>query len=180
MKTDELAALGLSAEQAQQVLAMNGRDIEKLKQENGTLKASLDSARGQLGEASKKLEGFDPEWRAKAEKMRQEAQTRIDEMRLDHAVESAITAARGRNTRAISALIDRGALKLTDTGEVVGLGEQLEAVKKKDAYLFEDAPEAQPQQPAPRFGGSTPGAAALPANPHSAANAAFRSLFGKE
>ena len=179
MKTEELTALGLSAEQAQQVLAMNGRDIERYKQEAQTLKASLETAQGQLGEASKKLEGFDPEWKAKAERMQQEAQTRIDKMRLDHAVESAIAAAHGRNARAISALIDRGALKLTGTGEVVGLGEQLEAVKKKDAYLFEDAP-AQPQPPAPRFGGSTPGAAALPANPHSAANAAFRSLFGKE
>ena len=66
MKTEELKALGLNDDQVQKVFAMNGAEINDLKQQITTLTTERDAARTQLGEANKKLEGYDPEWRTKA------------------------------------------------------------------------------------------------------------------
>ena len=42
MKKEELIALGLTEEQASQVLAINGKDIEKFKSTNDTQKTELE------------------------------------------------------------------------------------------------------------------------------------------
>lgn len=58
MKTEELTSIGLTEEQATKVLAMNGKDIEKLKRTNADLTAERDGFKNRLGEAEKTLEGF--------------------------------------------------------------------------------------------------------------------------
>ena len=66
MKTEDLKALGLSDEQVQRVFAMNGEEMNGLKASVATLTAERDTARTSLADANKKLEGYDPEWKAKA------------------------------------------------------------------------------------------------------------------
>lgn len=64
MKTEELTAIGLSEEQATQVLAIHGKDIEKHKKTITTLETERDGLRGQLDTAEttlKKFEGIDPQ-----------------------------------------------------------------------------------------------------------------------
>ena len=58
MKTEELTALGLTEEQAKSVLAMNGRDIERHKNDAEALRTQLGTAQKQLGDANSKLEGY--------------------------------------------------------------------------------------------------------------------------
>ena len=58
MKTEDLKALGLNDDQVQKVFAMNGTDMNDLKQQVTTLTTERDAARSQLGEANKKLEGY--------------------------------------------------------------------------------------------------------------------------
>lgn len=174
MKTEELTALGVTPEQAQQILAINGRDIERHKNEAATLRTQLDEANTRLTAANQKLEGYDPEWKAKATAAEQSAQKKIDALRLEHALDSAITGAKGRNAKAIRALIDCDALKLTDSGEVVGLKEQIETIRKDNGFLFED------ETPLPAFSRSAPGVTTQPqGNKNAQANAALRSLFGR-
>lgn len=55
-------------------------------------------------------------------------------VKLDAALDAAITAAGGKNAKAVKALINRDKLKLADDGSVEGL--DLEAVKASDGYLF--------------------------------------------
>ena len=81
MKTEDLKALGLNDDQVQKVFAMNGTDMNDLKQQVTTLTTERDAARSQLGEANKKLEGYDPEWRAKAEKPRMTPRSRWQHFR---------------------------------------------------------------------------------------------------
>lgn len=64
MKTEELTTLGLTDEQIPQVLAINGRDIEGLKQRVTTLTGERDALKAQFETADaalKKFEGIDPE-----------------------------------------------------------------------------------------------------------------------
>lgn len=64
MKTEELIAIGLTEEQATQVLAMNGKDIEKHKKQITTLEGERDALKTQFDTANatlKKFEGIDPQ-----------------------------------------------------------------------------------------------------------------------
>lgn len=173
MKTEELTALGLSEEQTRSVLAMNGRDIEKHKNDAETLRTQLSTAQRQLGEANSKLEGYDPEWKAKAEKAEKDAAAQLNAMRRSHAIEAGITARKGKNVKAIRALIDEEAVTVNEKGEVIGLNEQLDAVENENAYLF-GSDEAQPH-----FSRPTPGVNNPTPNKNEQANAALRSLFGR-
>lgn len=56
--------------------------------------------------------------------------------RKDSAVEMAILQAKGKNTKAIKALLDMEKITLKEDGVLDGL--DLEELKKTDSYLFED------------------------------------------
>ena len=75
----------------------------------------------------------------------------IKQMKIDSAVESAITGAKGKNAKAIKALLNLENAELADDGTIKGLAEQLEAIQKSDSYLF-DAKETKKQ-----FKGAAPG-----------------------
>lgn len=64
MKTEELTAIGLSEEQAAQVLAIHGKDIEKHKKTITNLETEKEGLKGQLSTAEaalQKFEGIDPQ-----------------------------------------------------------------------------------------------------------------------
>ena len=92
MKTEELKALGLNDEQVQKVFAMNGADIERKNQTITTLTTERDAARTQLGEANKKLEGYDPDWKFKAEKAANDARAQVAELHSEFAAQTAVSA----------------------------------------------------------------------------------------
>lgn len=72
MKTEELTAIGLTEEQATQVLAIHGKDIEKHKKAVTTLETERDDLKQRLTTAEttlKSFEGIDPA------KIQQEVQT---------------------------------------------------------------------------------------------------------
>ena len=140
-------------------------------------KADLDHAQGQvttltarLGEADKKLEGYDPTWKDKAEA----AQKELEAQQFDFALERALAAAKPRNAKALLPFLDRDRLSLAG-GEVIGLDKQLEALKKgaDTAFLFETEPTRSMSMTHQYGGEGAPDKTDM-------ANAALRSLFGKE
>ena len=68
--------------------------------------------------------------------MQQEADQKVEAVRFDYALKAALTAAKAKNPELVAKSINRDALKLTDAG-LVGLEEQLKALKESDGYLFE-------------------------------------------
>lgn len=134
-------------------------------------KATADTLTAQLGEANKKLEGYDPSWKQKAE----EAQHKLEAQQFDFALEKALAAAKPRNAKAVMALLDRDKLTFAG-GEIVGLEKQLEALKKgaDTAFLFEEAKPRRTgmnHQNAQAVGSGTD-------DKKQAANEALRALFG--
>ena len=61
---------------------------------------------------------------------------RIKEQKFDHALEQALMKEQAKNVRAAKALLDKEKISLDDNGNVIGLDEQLKAVKESDPYLF--------------------------------------------
>lgn len=124
----------------------------------------------QLGEANKKLEGYDPEWKTKAEA----AQKQLDAQAFEFALDKALGGAKARNTTAVKALLDREKLSLAG-GEIIGLDKQLTDLRKGEdtAFLFE-------QEKSVRTGISHQGGSEGAPDKKEEANAALRALFGKE
>ena len=100
------------------------------------LNARANGLQAQLTEANGKLEGYDPEWKAKAQQMQQEADQKVEAVRFDYALKAALAQAKARSPEKVAKLIERDAIKLVD-GKLVGLDEQLKALKESDGYLFE-------------------------------------------
>lgn len=173
MKTEDLKALGLNDDQVQKVFAMNGTDMNDLKQQVTTLTTERDAARSQLGEANKKLEGYDPEWRAKAEKAENDAKEQVAALQNDFAAQTAISAVKFSSESAKKAFLsDLKAKNLPlQEGKLLGFDDYLANYKKNDPGAF------APDGGLPRMAAGTSGQPAAP-TAHEQANAALRAAFG--
>lgn len=65
-------------------------------------------------------------------------QNKIQQNALNAAIDLGVTKAKGKNSKAVKALLDTSELSLKDDGTVDGLDAALEALKKSDGYLFEN------------------------------------------
>jgi len=151
MKREDLKKLlGESAtdELVDKIMAEHGKDVEKHKSDLATITTERDGLKTQLSEASKQIEGFKgmdiegvkksvDEWKAKAEQAKTEAKAQLEKLKFDHALDGALTAAKGKNAKAIKALLNTELLKLAEDGSVSGLNDQLEKIKSENDYLFE-------------------------------------------
>ncbi len=59
-------------------------------------------------------------------------------LRLDFAVDAALSAAGAKNNKAVRSLLNLESVTLGEDGKAVGLAEQLAAVKSSDGYLFNE------------------------------------------
>lgn len=134
------------------------------------LSAQVDMLTRQLGEANEKLEGFDPEWKTKAEAARKE----LDARAFDFALEKALGQAKAKNITAVKALLDREKLSFSGN-EVIGLEPQIRALQGQEdaAFLFE-------QDTPVKTGMSHQGGGESRPDRKDQANAALRALLGKE
>lgn len=150
--------MGLEKEQVDKILDENSQDIGKAKgdlekvqadlataqQEVTTLKVQVADRDGQL-ETLKNSTGD-------VEAMKQQIATlqadnkakddahaaEIKQLKIDAAIESALTGAKAKNNTAVKALLkDLDKAELGEDGTIKGLAEQIEALQKSDAYLFD-------------------------------------------
>lgn len=89
-----------------------------------------------LTEANTKLTGYDPEWKKKADDAETKAQQKIASIEFDHALSDALKSEKAKNATAVKALLKMDGLKYND-GQIIGLKEQIETIKKENDYLFE-------------------------------------------
>lgn len=138
-----------------EIMAENGRDIESAKKPF----ADYDSIKEQLQTAKDGLKAFEGVDVAQLQSKVTELQGKLDakdtewngklaDMAFDHALEAAITGAKGKNTKAIRALLDVDTLKDSKNQEA-DIKAALEGLKKDSGYLFDDG-----QIPPPYAGGT--------------------------
>lgn len=159
MKRDFLKNLGIEdAEIIGKILDENSADI-------GRAKGELDSYKTKVADLEKDIKSKNDEIEALNKKvtdtdalnqkitqletdktnLTNELNTKVAEIKKDHAIEGGIRDVKGKNVKAIKALLDMGKITFED-GELKGLTEQLEALKgaEDSSMLFGDTKAAPP------------------------------------
>lgn len=173
MKRTELEALGMTKEQIDAVMKINGDDIENAKAVNAAeitnLKAENDSLSKQVKDRDKQIDtlkasaGDNEELKKQIEtlqadnKAKDEAHAKeLTQLKIDAAVEKALTDGGAKNIKAAKALLDLTDAKLGDDGTVKGLAEQITKLKADEGskFIFNETEQTTPQQ---TFTGFQPG-----------------------
>ena len=158
MKRDDLKEFNLTDEQVQKIMDLHGADLERQKQTITTLTTERDTARTQLADANTKLEGYDPDWKAKAEQAEQKAAAQVSALKADDAAENAAARLKFSSASAKKAfLADLKAkgLALQDDGKLLGFDDFIKSYKETDPDAF------APDKPAPTV--TVPGKGGAPA-----------------
>ncbi|WP_050697609.1 phage scaffolding protein [Anaeromassilibacillus senegalensis] len=154
------------------IMEENGKDIEATKKPL----ADYEDVKNQLAKANETINGFKDmdietvrkeaeDWKQKAEQAEKDAAAKIANMEFQGLLTQAITAAKGKNAKAVTALLDVDTLKASKNQEA-DIKTALEALKKDSGYLFESD-----QIPPPYAGGT--GTQKLIAGPDAALRAAM-------
>lgn len=166
MNEKDLIAMGLTEEQAKKVMdSLDGNYVTKTRfnEVNEELKQSkaavtdrdkqLEDLKKSAGDNASLQQQITDLQKANADQKKAH-DAEIAQLKLDNAMETALTAAGAKNSKAVKALLDTSKVKLGDDGKLTGWDEQLEAIQKSDAYLF-----AEKSQNNQNFKGFQPGAA---------------------
>jgi chromosome segregation ATPase len=166
MKRKFLEDMGLEKEHVDKILDENSQDIGKAKGDSEKIQKDLDAAnaeveslKGQISDRDKQLETLKNST-GDVEGMKQEIAklqadnkakddahaAEIKQLKIDAAIDSALTGAKAKNNTAVKALLkDLDKAELADDGTIKGLAEQIEALQKSDAYLFDTTTKKKTQ-----------------------------------
>ena len=118
----------------------NGGYVDKKKYDDEVAKlTTANETIAGLKDTVAKFDGVDLEkLKADAKGWEDKYNTDIAAVKLDSAVSMALVEAKAKNPKLAKAALDMSLVKL-DGDKLMGLSEQLENLKKSDAYLFEEA-----------------------------------------
>lgn len=155
MKTEDLKAQGLTDEQITFVMQENGKDLKALQDENATLKtekAQLENDKNVITkEKEDKEKAYEDlqkntiskeEYEQKVKEIEAESKKAHEDYVLDQLIDKALGDAKVLNTensrKSVKGLLDMEKISIAkDQKSLIGIKEQLEAIKKTDGYFFE-------------------------------------------
>lgn len=148
MKRDELKALELDDAVIDKIMALHGKDVEKAKADLAAVQTEQADLKTRLTEANTTIEGFKKldvagiqkaadEWKAKAEQAEAAAKKQVEQLKFDHTLEAALSGAKAKNPATVRALLKTDDLKLSEDGKIIGLDDQLKAIREGNDFLFE-------------------------------------------
>ncbi len=170
MQRKFLEDMGIAKEAIDKILDENSADIGKAKADYDNLKKQFDTQAQQIAERDKQLEDLkkssgDNEalsqqiaaLQAENQAAKEKYEADVKELKLSTAVKLAIGSS-AHDAALVAGLVDKEKLILGDDGTVMGLEEQLKAIKKEKAFLFkEEKPGATIKGGKPAEGtGTTP------------------------
>lgn len=165
MKTEFLQNLKvgdqpLSKEVIDAIMAENGRDIEAAKKPF----ADYDHLKTQLDEAQKTIKGFQDQdiegvrksakdWEEKYNQAVKDHEAKLADMAFDRKIEDAIAGAKGKNAKAIKALLDIDTLKASKNQDA-DIKAAMDDLQKDSGYLFGDVATPPPYSAGAGTGGN--------------------------
>nr|DAW82202.1 MAG TPA: minor structural protein [Caudoviricetes sp.] len=171
MTRKQLEDLGLTKEQADSIIKINGDDMENAKSASAAeiknLQTEADGLKAQVSERDKQLETLKAsagdndtlkkqieDLQAENVKAKETHEAELNQLKVDFAIEKALASAKAKNIKAVRALLDLTDAKLDKDGNVKGLPEQIEKLTTgaDTKFLFEAAKQR------PTFKGFQPGA----------------------
>lgn len=146
MQRKFLEDMGLEKDVIDKIMSENGKDIEstkhKLEVERDNYKDSLEIAQNSLKEFEgvdvKELKGKVAQLTADLTQKDNEYKAKIADMEFSSVLDSAISASKAKNTKALKALLDVEKLKASKN-QAEDIKSAIENVKKDNDYLFESA-----------------------------------------
>lgn len=178
MKRDEIKQIipGITQEQLDSIMNLHSADVGEKVNKISTLEAEKTTLTAQLEAANGKLEGYDPDWKTKAEQAKTDAANQLTEMQRGFAIEKKAGALKFSSESAKKAfLADAKAQNFAmKDGEILGFDDYVKTFKAADPSAI------IANGTLPRFTAPAPGTPAQASNTHEAANAAFRSLFAEK
>ena len=131
------------------IMEENGRDITKAKtdavkpySDYEDIKKERDNLKAQKGDST--VDGKTAaQWKEAHDTAVANHQKELDGIKFQGVLDSAITAAKGKNAKAITALLDVEALRGSEDQQKA-INAALENLKKESGYLFEEAQKAPP------------------------------------
>ena len=174
MKTEFLKNLGITEQSViDQIMAENGRDVDKVRTELTTVRQQLTEAQGQISTKDSEIATLQSkvgdvdalnqqiaQLTTDKTNLTNELNTKVTEIQKDHAIEGKIRDVKGKNIKAIKALLDMG--KITyENNELGGIDEQLDALRSAEdsSMLFGEvnpAPSGTNPSNPPVNGGNPP------------------------
>lgn len=150
MEKQDLLDLGMDEELAKKVLIVHAKDIQAANAKTATAEQERDDLKGQLGERDKQLTkikqsaGDNDELKEQIKTLQDtnkqtatDFQAKLDKQARDFKIEQALSNAQAKNPKAVKALLDLEEVKV-DGDQLLGMEDQLKALKESDGYLFED------------------------------------------
>lgn len=124
------------------IMAENGRDIQATKEaavkpyaDYQTIKDENERLKNQQGEAL--VDGKSAkDWKEAHDKLVADHKNEVDGIKFQHELDAAILGAKGKNAKAITALLDVDALRGSED-HTKAITEALENLKKESGYLFD-------------------------------------------
>lgn len=158
MERKFLEELGIDKEVIDKIMAQHGKDIEAHKTTAANAAKDRDTYKGQLEEVSGKLKAFDgvdiEALRGEVDTLKKDMATKDAEYQGQLAdrdfqtlITAGITEAKGKNPKAIAALLDMDALKASKN-QKEDAAAALKALAESDAYLFGEPDKTPPGTPA--------------------------------
>ena len=158
MERKFLEELGIDKEAIDKIMAQHGNDIEAHKTMAANAAKDRDTYKGQLEEVSGKLKAFDgvdiEALRGEVDTLKKDMATKEADFQsqlADRDFQALLTAgiaeAKGKNPKAIAALLDIEALKASKN-QKEDAAAALKALTESDAYLFGEPDKTPPATPA--------------------------------
>ena len=169
MTKKDFTDLGVSEELATKAAEASKKELESYVQkskydlvvtEKETLEIQIKEHCKQLEELKKAAKGSE-ELEKKVKELQDDAaaskakyEKQINDIQLNHAIDTALKEAKAKNAKAVRSLLDMENIVLDD-GKVKGLDKQIKKLQEAEdsKFLFESAP--QPEDGKPKIGGNT-------------------------
>lgn len=162
MKRDFLREQGLSDEQVNAIMTEHGKTLNTLKDEVTSKTNELTTAKEQLtqrdtqltelGEKAKGNEALTTQINELTEANKQakaDYDTQLHQQAFDHKLDGALVGAKVKSNKSLIPHLDMDKIKL-DGETLLGLDDQLKAIKESDGYLF-GSDEPTPDNDNPQF-----------------------------
>jgi copper chaperone CopZ len=130
MSTDEMKGM-IPKTRLDEVIA----DRDKYKNDHADVLKQLGALQKETGDVQS-LKDKIQELQDNAKEAEKTHAAEIQAMKIDNAVETALTGAKALNVKAVKALLNLEKAELNEDGTVKGLAEQIAALQKSDSYLF--------------------------------------------
>lgn len=148
MNTEELKSIGLNEEQIAEVFKLRGKEIQQAKNDYDLLKTENESLKESLNTANEKIEKFKDvdvesiksevdKYKDMYEKNKNDYESKINNLKLDHLIETSLLSNDARNIKSVKGLLDMEALRESKNVNDDLLG-QINSIKESDPYLFKD------------------------------------------